>query len=162
MNTKILLLAVLGLAVCLAVFFWPSDEKKIKSNLTKLADYCSTQQDEAVMESLQKAALAAKLCTSPCTIQVESLKIDRAFTQKELMDNLLLLKKRLPNTTFTFHDTIVDLPGGNRAEVTTTLRISGNIADEQVSDAYEIRILPVKEDGDWRFASFTVVEFMKK
>lgn len=159
---KILLLAALGLVVCLAVFFWPSDEKKIKANLTKLAEYCSTQQEEAVMESLQKAALAAKLCADPCTVQVESLKIDRAFKQKELMDHFLLLKKNLANTAFNFHDTIIDLPGGNRAEVTTTLRISGKIADEKISDAYEIRILLAKEDGDWRFSSFTVVEFMKK
>jgi hypothetical protein len=162
LNLKILLLAALGLVVCLTVFFWPGDEKKIKANLTKLADYCSTHQEEAVMESLQKAAMAAKLCADPCTVQVESLKIDRAFKEKELMDHFLLLKKNLANTTFKFYDTIIDPPGGNKAEVATTLRISGKIADEQMSDAYEITILLAKKDGDWRFTSFTVVEFMKK
>ncbi len=152
----------LGLAVGCALFFWPSDEKKIKANLAKLADYCSTLQEETVMVSLQKAALAAKLCTDPCAVQVESLKIDRNFNQKELIDHLLLLKKRLTNTAFNFHDTIIDLPGGNRVEVTTTLRISGKIADEQITDAYEIKISVAKKDGDWRFSSFTVVEFIKQ
>lgn len=161
MNTKILL-AAFCLTVGCALFFWPSDEKKIKANLTKLAFFCSTQQEEAVMESLQKALQAVKLCADPCKVQVESLRIDRTFNQQELKDHILLLKKRLANTAFTFHDTTIDLPGGNRADVITTLRISGNIANDQMTDAYEIRILLVKADGAWHFSSFTAVEFLKK
>ncbi|MBU1565134.1 MAG: hypothetical protein KJ630_05845 [Proteobacteria bacterium] len=161
MNTKILL-AAFGLAVGCALFLWPSNEKKIKANLTKLADYCSTQQEEAVMESLQKALQAVKLCADPSTVQIESLRIDRTFNQPELKDHILLLKKRLPNTTFTFHDTIVNLPGGNKADVTSTLRISGNIASDQIADAYELRILLIKADGAWHFSSLTAVEFLKE
>jgi hypothetical protein len=52
--------------------------------------------------------------------------------------------------------------GDNRAEVITTLRINGRIVDQQFTDAYEIEIVVDKKDGDWRFSSFTVVEFMKK
>jgi hypothetical protein len=73
-----------------------------------------------------------------------------------------MMKKRLANTSFSFHDTLIDIPENNRAEVKTTLRINGEIADEQVTDAYEIDITVHKRDGDWRFSSFTVVEFIKK
>jgi hypothetical protein len=50
----------------------------------------------------------------------------------------------------------------NRAEVITTLRINGKIVDQQFTDAYELDIMVDKKDGDWRFSSFTVVEFMQK
>jgi hypothetical protein len=73
-----------------------------------------------------------------------------------------MMKKRLPNTSFSFHDTVIDIVDDNRAEVITTLRINGKIVDEQFTDAYELDITVDKKDGDWRFASFTVVEFMQK
>jgi hypothetical protein len=161
MRNKILLVAIL-LLVGGAIFFLPSDEKKIRANLASLAEYCSTEKEEPVFDTLQKAALAAKLCTDPCAVRFESLKIDRDFSQKELTDRFLMMKKRLPNTTFSFHDTVVDIVNDNRAEVITTLRINGKIVDQQFTDAYELDIMVDKMDGDWRFSSFSVVEFMKK
>jgi hypothetical protein len=161
MRNKILLIAIV-LLVGGAIFFLPSDEKKIKANLASLAEYCSSEKEEPVLETLHKAALAAKLCTDPCTVKVESFKIDREFSQKELTDRFLMMKKRLANTSFSFHDTVLDIVDDNRAEVITTLRINGKIVDEQFTDAYELDIAVDKKDGDWRFSSFTVVEFMKK
>jgi hypothetical protein len=162
MNNKILLIAI-SLVVCGAILFlWPSDEKKIRGKLASLAEHCSTEQDEPVLETMKKTALAAKLCTDLCKVHIESLKIDREFSQKELTDRFLMMKKRLPDTEFNFHDIVVDIAGDDRAEVTTTLRIVGKIVDEQITDAYEIDITAEKKDGDWLFSSFTVVEFMKK
>jgi hypothetical protein len=161
MRNKILLVAILFL-VGGAIFFLPSDEKKIRASLASLAEYCSTDKEEPVFDTLQKAASAAKLCSDPCTVKFETFKIDREFSQKELTDRFLMMKKRLPNTSFSFHDTVIDIVDDNRAEVITTLRINGKIVDEQFTDAYELDITVDKKDGDWRFASFTVVEFMQK
>jgi hypothetical protein len=158
---KILLIAIL-LLVGGAIFFLPSDGKKIRANLASLAEYCSSEKEEPVFDTLQKAALAAKLCTEPCKVKFETFKIDREFSQKELTDRLLMMKKRLPNTSFGFHDTVIDFVDDNRVEVITTLRINGRIVDKQFTDAYELDITVDKKDGDWRFSSFTVVEFMKK
>lgn len=161
MNNKILLLALVLVAGA-AYFFWPSDEKKIRDNLDSLAQYCSSDREEPVIETLRKASLAAKLCTDPCTVHFASLKIDRAFSQKELTDRFLMMKKRLINTAFSFHDTAVEIVADDRAEVLTTLRINGKIVDKQFTDAYEINITVQKQQDGWRFASFTVVEFMKR
>jgi hypothetical protein len=161
MNNKILFLALMLVAG--AVFFsWPSDEEKIRDGLNSLAEYSSSAKEEPVIETLQKAALAAKLCTDPCTVHFESLEIDRAFSQKELTDRLLMMKKRLTDTVFNFHDTAVEIVGDDRAEVLTTLRINGQIVDKQFTDAYEINITVEKQDDGWRFGSFTVVEFMTR
>jgi hypothetical protein len=161
MNNKILLLALVLVAGA-AYIFWPSDEKKIRGNLDSLAEYCSSAKQEPVIETLQKAALAAKLCTDPCTVHFASLKIDTAFSRKELTDRFLMMKKRLTDTAFSFHDTAVEIVGDDRAEVLTTLRINGKIVDRQFTDAYEINITVEKQDDGWRFASFAVVEFMTK
>jgi len=161
-NKKMFLLLAIFILVGGAIFFLPSDEEKIRDNLDSLAEYCSSVKQEPVVETLQKAALAAKLCTDPCKAYIESFTIDREFSQKELTDQILMLKKRLANTNFSFQDTVVDIPNGGRAEVITTLSLDGESVDGRFTDAYEMNITVDKKDGDWRFSSFTVVEFMKK
>lgn len=163
MNSKtVFLVLAIFLLVGGAIFLLPSDEKKIRENLDSLAEYCSSASKESVIETLQKVTLAAKLCTSPCRVDIESLKVDRDLHQKDITDRLLMLKKRLPNTRFSFQDTTVDIQGEARAEILTTLRLNGESVDGRFTDAYEMNITVDKQKGDWLFSSFTVVEFMKK
>ena len=162
MNNKFMLLLAVLLLAGTVIFFWPSDKKKISNNLDSLAEYCTSIHQEPVIEVLKKATLAAKLCSDPCKVQIESFKINHEFSQKEISDRIIMMKKKLSNTTFSFHDTVIDITDKNQAEVTTTLRINGKTVDDQFTDAYEINISAGKKDGDWRFSSFTVIEFMKK
>ncbi|MCP4342728.1 MAG: hypothetical protein GY799_28560 [Desulfobulbaceae bacterium] len=162
MSNKIIIFLAIFLVIGGAIFFWPSDEKKIRDNLDSLAEYCSSTEKEPGLETLQKVALAAKLCTNPCTVQIESFKIDHQFSRKEITDRLLMMKKRLPNTVFSFHDTVLAIVAVNRAEATITLRLDGETVDGQFTDAYEFNIIVEKKDGNWLFSSFGVVEFMKK
>lgn len=152
----------LALLVAGIVFFLPSEEKKIRNNLESLAEYCSTTKNESVIETLQKITLAAKLCTTPCKVYIESSQIDRELNQKDITDRLLMMKKRLPDTRFSFEDTAVDLSGEDRATVLTTLRLNGKAVDGRFTDAYEMNITVERQAGDWLFSSFTVIEFMKK
>jgi hypothetical protein len=162
MNTKTVLFLAMLLTLGCAFYFWPSDEKKISSRLDALADYCSSENSETVIETLQKASLAAKLCTNPCKVQMESLNINRQFGRKEFADRLLMMKKRLPDTRFSFHDTDINIVDDNQADVITTLRLNGKSVNGEFTDAYEINITVMKNDGDWHFSTFTVVEFLKK
>ncbi len=144
------------------LFFLPSDEKKIRRNLASLADYCSSPKKDAPIETLKKAALAARLCNNPCKVSIESFHIDRQFTTKDISDHILMMKKQLTNTRFNFHDTVIDLPDKERAEIITTLRLEGKTKDNRFTDAYEINITAKKLEGDWLFSSFTVVEFIEQ
>ncbi len=162
MNNYKIFFLVAVLLVAGAFFLLPSDEKKIKDNLASLAEYCSSVVDEPVLQTLQKAALAAKLCNDPCKVKIESFKLDREFSQKEITDHILMMKKRLSHTSFSFKDTVIDILGDGRAEIMTTLRLDGEIQDSKFTDAYEINISAEKIGGDWLFSSFMVVEFMKK
>jgi len=161
-NPKLLLFLAILLIAGGGVLFLPGDEKKIRKNLTSFAEYCSSIKGEPVLETLQKTARAAKLCTDPCRVQIDSFKIDREFSQKELTDHILMMKKRLPSTSFSFHDTVVNILGDDKGDVSTTLRLNGKTADGKFTDAYEINITAEKKDGSWLFSSFTVVEFIEK
>ncbi|MBU0943982.1 MAG: hypothetical protein KJ804_11525 [Proteobacteria bacterium] len=163
MNTqKLLILLTILLVAGGTLFFLPSDEKKIRNNMAAFADYCSSIKKEPPLETLKKAALSARLCSNPCWVQITSLNIDRAFNTKEFSDHILILKKALTNTRFNFHDTVIDFPADNRAEIMTTLRLAGKTKDSRFTDAYEMKILVEKRDGDWLFSSFTVVEFIEQ
>ncbi len=102
------------------------------------------------------------MCSDPCAVQFLSFSIDRDFDRKELTDHILMMKKTLPTTRFTFHDTSIAFPEENRAAITTTLRLTGKIANDRFTDAYEFDIGAEKIEGKWLFSSFTVVEFMEQ
>ena len=114
------------------------------------------------MVTIKKVALAGKLCTVPCRVEFESFAIDRDLSKKELTDHILMMKRMLPGARFTFHDTLITFPDDGRAEIITTLRLSGKIDNSRFTDAYELNISSEKRDGDWLFSSFTVIEFMEQ
>lgn len=163
MNSKnLLILLVILLVAGITFFSLPSDEKKIRHNLTSLADYCSSTREEPPIETLKKAALSAKLCSNPCWVQVESLHIASEFNKKEISDHILMMKKALSNTRFKFYDTVITFSDDNRAELMTTLRLEGKTKDSRFTDAYEMNVTVNKSEGDWLFSSFTVVEFIEQ
>jgi len=156
------LLAVIAIGVVFAILFWPTEENKIKKNLDSLAQYSSTENGESVIDVMQKVASASRLFKDPCAIRVEAYAIDHSLSRKEISDRMLMMKKRLPDTKFTFHDSMVNLTTGISADVTTTLRLEGEIDADEFTDAYEINAKAEKIEGEWRFSSFTVIEFMEK
>jgi len=161
-KKRIILLIAITLSTVVAILFLPSDERRIKENLNSLSTYCSSVAAEPVMETLQKAAQAARLCTDICKFSIESFNIDREFSTKEISDHIVMMKKRLTGTSFSFKDTVVNISEDGRADITTTLHLDGETVDGRFTDAYEIDILVEKNGGDWLFSSFTVVEFMEK
>jgi hypothetical protein len=161
-NKTVLLLVAIFVLVGGAIFLLPSDEKEITNNLTSIAEYCSTARNDSVMETLRKVTLASKLFVDPSTIEIQSRNFNATLNPKEVSDHILMLKKRLPNTIFTFEDISINILTDDSADVLTTLHINGQSNNGQFRDAYEVEIKAIKMDGDWLFSSFTVVEFMKK
>ncbi len=154
--------AIVLVAVIAVILLRPSDEKKIVKNLHLMSEYCTTDSQEPGLVTLQKTSSAAKLCTDPCEVQVESFDVNREFSRKEITNHIMMMKKRLVGTTFTFQDTVFLQLNDDRAELTTTLRLNGKTVNGRFTDAYELQITAVKREGDWLFASFTVVEFMER
>jgi len=162
LNKNLFLLLLILIGVGTVFFFLPNDEKKIRNHLSTLAEYASSSPADAPMAVLKKVSLAAKLCSTPCSIHFESFNIDRDFDKKALTDHILMMKKMLPDTQFTFHDTAIDFPENNRAELLTTLRLKGKINDNRFTDVYEISIHAEKIKSSWFFSSFRIVEFLQK
>lgn len=162
MNIKIGVVLIAVLALVVAILLFPNDEKEIRKNLDTLAEYCSSPKGEATLALVKKGALAARLCTDPCMVHMKSFHIDREFTKKEFTDHMLTMKRMLPETHFTFHDTTVSFPEENLAELSTTLKITGKVTSDRFTDAYELNIQTKKIDGDWLFSSFSVIEFMEQ
>lgn len=161
MNKKILLALVLIITL-IGIFLLPNDRKKILGNLDTLAEYCSTAGGEPAIAILKKGALAAKLCTNPCMVEIDSHNIHRDLLKKELTDHIVMMKRMMPATHFSFHDTNVTFSEKTRAELSTTLKLTGKMNNEHFSDAYELTIHAQKTDGDWLFSFFRVIEFMEQ
>ncbi len=163
MNKKLLFSVLILLTAGITFYLWPNDEKKIRHNLSLLAEYCSSAPQEALLAGLTKATKAAALCKDPCHVHVESFHfITGEFHKKELRGHIVRMKKMLSDTRFTFHDTVVEFAENDQADIITTLTLTGKIEKGHFTDAYELSISTEKIDGDWLFSSFMVVEFMEK
>lgn len=162
MNRKILVLCTILITAALFFFLLPSDEKEIRHNLELLAKYSSSADDEGTLSTLTKARSAANLCTESCTIDIESFHIKQQLSRKDISDHIIMLKKMLPDTRFTFNDIQINFPEENNALINTTLSLNGKTKNQRFTDAYELKSSVVKIDGDWLFSSFTVVEFMER
>jgi len=160
---KLLRIALPLLFMTIAVYLLlPGDKRIIRKNLDSLAKYCSSPSTETAIPALKKVMLAGKLCTDPCRVKVESYNINHNFSKKEFTDHILMLKKMTLDTHFSFHDTIIEFPTNNKAEIVTTVRLDGKTKDNQFTDAYELNIQAEKSTGVWHFSSFTVIDFMEK
>ena len=162
MNRKILVF--ISLLFCAALLFWllPNDEKEIRNNLHQLASLCSSAKDDSSLVTISNAGKIAKLCTIPCSIDIESFDIKRDFIGKEISQHVLMMKRMLPDTRFVFKDIQITFPQKDNALITATLSLHGKTKNERFTDAYELDIRSIKRDGDWLFSSFTVVEFMER
>ncbi len=162
MNRKILALCTILVTAALFFFLLPSDEKEIRHNLELLAEYSSSADDEGTLSTLTKSRSAANLCTESCTVDIESFHIKQQLSRKDISDHIIMLKKMLPDTRFTFDDVQVDFPEEKKALINATLSLNGTTKNQRFTDAYELKSSVVKIDGDWLFSSFTVVEFMER
>lgn len=162
MNRKIVILFVILCATALFFFLLPSDEKKIRHNLELLAEYSSSTGEDGTLATLSKARNAANLCTESCAIEFESFTLKQQFSRKDISDHILMLKKMLPDTRFTFNDIQIDFPEADKALINTTLSLNGKTKHQRFTDAYELKSSVVKIEGDWLFSSFTLVEFMER
>lgn len=161
MDKKIITVLILIVSV-IGILFLPNDKKKILSNMDTLAEYCSSTSEETAIALLKKAALAAKLCKNPCMVQIDSHNIHRDFLKKELTDQILMMKRTMPETSFSFYNTNIIFPQKTLAEITTTLQLTEITSNDRFSDTYELTIHAEKTDGDWLFSFFSVIEFMRQ
>lgn len=162
MNRNVLILCCVVFAGALVFLLWPDDEKEIRHNLDLLAEYCSSTPDEATLAMLKKVRKIPQLCTNPCAVEVELFPVKKDFSHKDIMDHVVMMKKMLPNTTFTFNDVTVGFPQTDSAVISSTLLLYGETKNQRFTDAYEMDVSAVKVDGDWLFSSFSIVEFMEK
>ena len=162
MNRKIIV--IVGLLLSGALLFWllPNDEKVIRKNLRQLAEFCSSTKSEGSIATFHSIGKAAKLCSEPCAVEVESFDINRELLRKEFSNHLLMMKRMLPDTRFTFSDSQINFPQKDKAHITSTLSLRGKTKNQRFTDAYELDIVALKTDGKWLFSAFTVVEFMER
>lgn len=162
MNRKIIVFVSLLLSGALLFWLLPNDEKEIHKSLRHLAEFCSSTVGEGAIATLSSVGKAAKLCSDPCAVEVESFDIKRSFIQQEFSNHLLMMKRMLPDTRFTFSDTQINFPHDDKAFITTTLSLRGKTKHQRFTDAYELDIVALKTEGKWIFSAFTVVEFMER
>lgn len=164
MNLKKLMLAALVviMAAIVAVRFWPGDERAIRKQIAVIETLGSKEGDEKSIESLLRARQLANLFTDPCALQVESADFRGEYPRKQIQDRIIMVRGYYTQATVSVHDLNITILEKERATLRCTLRVRGQGKTRPVADVQELAAELRKVEGDWLFASVTLVEVLER
>jgi hypothetical protein len=131
---SIAILVLLGIIASLAIlYFFPSDEKKVKRQFALLAQWASKDPDEKPLAMAQRVKKIGSLFAEKC------------------------------NLHFPGHSISGTLPEERKAQVALTGRLTGKAqSGESLDETRELLCVLKKVEDKWLFSEFEVVEVLKK
>jgi hypothetical protein len=159
----ILMLVVAGLAAWAAWRAWPSDERRITRALEALAADTSVDAVEAPVERLARAARIGAAFTEDATLEPGG-----HVPAVEGRDAIVALAARLRGTDLTgrlrFADVTVSIDAdrnGARTTMTATITTRERQTGGDTTDAREVEMRWVRQDGHWRISRAAVVSTLQ-
>jgi len=153
---------VLALVAAVLFFLVPSRKKLVKKRLTRLVEYAYKDGEEAPLTMMAKASGMGKLFTKSCLVTMENSSMEKSYSRRELMDQILVFRRSFSRLRVTFHDISIRFPGEDRAKVLLTMRIAGKQAQEQYSDTREIELTLERSEKKWLISRVVIVEVLER
>ena len=145
------------------IYFFPSDEKKVKRQFALLAQWASKDPDEKPLAMAQRVKKIGSLFAKKCNLQVSSYLILGTFSRKEIMAFAARGRLHFSQFNLKFYDLTVTFPEERKAKVALTGRLSGKEQNgETVDETRELLCVLQKVEKEWLFSEFEVVEVLKK
>ena len=111
---------------------------------------------------MAKASGMGKLFTKSCLVTMENSSMEKSYSRRELMDQILVFRRSFSRLRVTFHDISIRFPGEDRAKVLLTMRIAGKQAQEQYSDTREIELTLERSEKKWLISRVVIVEVLER
>lgn len=163
MNGKTIIIAVIALVSCLAVWFWWSgDGRAIRKQLVMIEETGSKAENEPPVEGLVKASQLAALFGDPCQVVVEVTQHEGAYARKQIQDHILLMRSSFVQVAVTMHDIVIERIKNKTTAVRGTIRLRGKAMGEPLADVYGFKAGMAKIDGRWLFTSLTIIEVVER
>ena len=155
------LVTVIGLGVVL--YFFPSEERKIKRQFRSLAEWVSKEAGENPITMAYKIKKIETLFDGRCEFGIPQYSFSGSFTPEEIIGYVTRGRISFSKLHIKFFDLQIVFPEREMAKVTLTAKVTGKSnTGEQIDEAHELESLLKKAGKEWFFSKFETVEVLKK
>ncbi len=155
--------SVILLAILAYVFFYQTEEKKVKKQFVLLSQSVSKDHGETPFTLAQKMQRIGKLFSEKCEVKIPVETFSGSYTPEEITG--LAARARVPffELRLQFYDLTVDFPEKGTANVVLTGKLTGKLSNgEAVDETRELECVLRKAEKGWVFNTVEVVEVLKK
>ena len=155
------LVLVIGIGVTL--YFFPSEEKRIKKQFRLLAEWVSKDPSENTFTMVYKVKNIGSLFDGTCEFKVPVYSFSGSYTPEEISGYAARGRLFCSQLYLKFYDLVIVFPEKGVAKVTLTARLTGKSnVGEYIDETHELESLLKKIEKRWLFSKFEVVEVLKK
>ena len=156
------LIVVLGLLA--SVYLYPSEEKKIKKQISLLSKYASREGRESAFALGRRLDNLGKLFAPRVDLKAPGYELSGTHTRREIINLAARARVAFSSMTLKFYDVSVAIPGEREAKVSATGRLTGISAEGKSIDEVQDLELTLQKDGEgrWLFTAVEVIEVLRK
>lgn len=166
MVKTVKILVVIALVAGAAYFlynFFMSDEKKVISQLDKLAQLVSKEGEEPALMMAQRIRGVADLFAETCQFSSDARHVSRTFRPDEITSHTASARANFLNLSLKFYDINVDFPEEGLARASLTAILTGlGKSDELFDETHELEVEFVKSEKGWLIQRIRAVEVLQK
>jgi hypothetical protein len=154
-------MVIIGIAV--AVYLFPSEEKKVKRQFNLLSEWVSKSPEENAFTMLQKIKNIGTLFDESCELKAPGQSLSGSYKREEVSAYAGSARSYFSQLHLKFYDFHILFPEKEGAKVTLTSRLTGkSTAGEQVDETRELECVLKKIEKKWLFSVIEVIEVLKK
>src|SRR4030042_1718274 len=155
------LVVVAGIGV--ALYLFPSEEKKVKKQFRLLSEWVSKEQGESPITMVYKIKNIGALFDGTCEFNIPAYSFSGTYTPEEISSYAAQGRLSFSQLDLKFYDLDIVFQEKRIAKVTLTAKVTGKSSSgEYLNEAHELESLLKKVEKRWLFSKIEVVEVLKK
>jgi hypothetical protein len=155
------LVVVIGIGV--TIYFFPSEEKKIKKQFRLLAEWVSKDPGENTFTMAYKVRNIGTLFDGTCEFKIPVYSFSGSYTPEEISGYAARGRLFCSQLYLKFYDLVIVFPEKGVAKVTLTAKLTGKSnVGEYIDETHELEFVLKKIEKRWLFSKLEVVEVLKK
>ena len=154
---------VVVIGILAAIYFFPSEEKKIRKQFRLLAEWVSKDPGENTFTMAYKIKNIGTLFDGTCEFKIPVYSLSGSYTPEEISSYAVQGRLSFSQLYLKFYDLDIVFQEKGIAKVTLTAKLTGKSnVGEYIDEAHELESLLKKVEKRWLFSKFEVVEVLKK
>ena len=154
---------LVAVGIVAAVCLLESDTTKVKKQFAKLSELVSKHGEEPILQMARKAQAIGALFARECTLATPVYDFSGKYDRAEIVSNAARMRAQLSTLSLVFTDITVEFPDAQTARVVATVTLKGNAGTgDPLNETREFECSLIKVDRKWLFASWNVVDVLKK